>query len=70
MRLASPWQPRLGAVKGQPYERLVGALTEDIAAGTVPAGARLPPHRDLAYRLGIGLGTVTKAYATLERRGL
>ncbi|MBN8939339.1 MAG: PLP-dependent aminotransferase family protein [Rhizobiales bacterium] len=70
MRLASPWQPRLCETKDQPYERLVGALTEDIAAGTVLAGARLPPHRDLAFRLGIGLGTVTKAYAVLERRGL
>lgn len=70
MRLASPWRPRLCETKGQVYERLVGALVEDIAAGIIVAGARLPPHRDLAFRLGIGLGTVTKAYAVLERRGL
>ncbi|QCI65441.1 PLP-dependent aminotransferase family protein [Phreatobacter stygius] len=70
MRLASPWQPRLGETAGPPYERLVAALAEDIAAGSVPAGARLPPHRDLAFQLGIGLGTVTRAYAVLERRGL
>ncbi len=70
MRLASPWTPRLAETKGPPCQRLVAALAEDIASGAVPGGARLPPHRDLAYRLGIGLGTVTKAYGILERRGL
>jgi DNA-binding transcriptional MocR family regulator len=68
--LASPWSPRLSGVKGPASERLVSALAADIAEGTVPLGARLPPHRELAYQLGIGLGTVTKAYAVLERRGL
>ncbi|MGV6873257.1 aminotransferase-like domain-containing protein [Pseudochelatococcus sp. B33] len=70
MRLASPWTPRLSETKGLPYERLVTALADDIASGSVPSGARLPAYRDLAYQLGIGLGTVTKAYGVLERRGL
>lgn len=70
MRLASPWKPRLSDAEGLPFERLVSALAEDIAKGDVPSGARLPPHRELAYQLGIGLGTVTKAYSVLERRGL
>ncbi len=33
-------------------------------------GARLPTHRDLAHRLEISVGTVTRAYAEAERRGL
>ena len=70
MRLASPWKPRLAEEPGLPYERLVAALADDIAGASLPHGARLPPHRELAYQLGIGLGTVTKAYAVLERRGL
>ncbi|HYE49508.1 MAG TPA: PLP-dependent aminotransferase family protein [Azospirillaceae bacterium] len=70
MRLASPWTPRLAGDKGPPSERLAAALAEDIGGGVLAAGARLPPHRDLAYRLGIGIGTVTRAYAVLERRGL
>ncbi len=70
MRLASPWKPRLSEAGGLPYERLVTALAGDIADGGIPCGARLPPHRELAYQLEIGLGTVTKAYAVLERRGL
>lgn len=70
MHLASPWKPRLSAADGGPAERLVTALAEDIADGALARGDRLPPHRELAYQLGIGLGTVTKAYAALERRGL
>jgi len=70
MRLRSPWQPRLADMKGSPAERLVAALADDVIEGSLSTGERLPAHRDLAYRLGIGLGTVTKACAVLERRGL
>ncbi len=71
MRLQSPWQPRLAPVEeGSSCNRLVSALSADILAGRIDVGARLPAHRDLAWRLGIGLGTVTKAYGVLERRGL
>lgn len=70
MRLNSPWQPRLAPGEGTPCARLVTALAEDIAQARLTAGDRLPAHRDLAWRLGIGLGTVTKAYGLLERRGL
>ncbi|WP_420749826.1 PLP-dependent aminotransferase family protein [Rhodococcus sp. O3] len=70
MREQSPWTPRLSGIPGTVHERLVSALTEDIERGVVGVGARLPAHRDLAGRLGIGIGTVTKAYSELERRGL
>lgn len=70
MKLASPWMPRLAPGEGPPFERLAAALADDIAAGVIGAGDRLPAHRDLAWRLGIGVGTVTKAYARLEQRGL
>lgn len=70
MRLQSPWEPRLTDNEGAPSDRLVAALAEDIVEGRIEAGARLPAHRDLAIRLSMGLGSVTKAYAVLERRGL
>lgn len=70
MRERSPWSPRLSESPGTVHERLVTALTEDIEDGVVGVGARLPAHRDLADRLEIGIGTVTKAYGELERRGL
>lgn len=53
-----------------PADRLVGALADDILHGKLETGSRLHAHRDLADKLGIGVGTVTKAYAILERRGL
>ncbi|QHC34189.1 PLP-dependent aminotransferase family protein [Komagataeibacter xylinus] len=70
MRLRSPWQPRLPAGDGSPAERLADVLAGDILGGRLQSGDRLPAHRPLAWQLGIGLGSVTRAYATLERRGL
>lgn len=70
MLLQSPWMPRLADRDASVAERLVLALVDDIVEGRLNGGDRLPAHRDLAWRLGIGLGTVTKAYAALERRGL
>lgn len=70
MLLQSPWIPRLANIEANATERLVLALADDIVEGRLAGGDRLPAHRDLAWKLGIGLGTVTKAYAALERRGL
>lgn len=70
MRLQSPWSPRLADIEANAAERLIFALADDIIEGRLAGGDRLPAHRDLAWKLGIGLGTVTKAYAALERRGL
>ena len=70
MLLQSPWVPRLADIEANAAERLVLALADDIIEGRLTGGARLPAHRDLAWKLGVGLGTVTKAYAVLERRGL
>lgn len=70
MHLQSPWVPRLANLEISTAERLVQALADDIIEGGLKGGDRLPAHRTLAWQLGIGLGTVTKAYATLERRGL
>lgn len=70
MLLQSPWRPYLSEQPGSPSEKLMMALADDILEGRLEAGARLPAHRDLAWDLKIGVGTVTKAYAVLERRGL
>ncbi len=70
MLLRPRWTPRLAEIKAGPVERLVVALADDILEGRLTGGDRLHAHRDLAWALGIGVGTVTKAYAVLERRGL
>jgi DNA-binding transcriptional MocR family regulator len=64
------WTPTLAETDAPLYERLIEALTADVEAGALKPGARLPPHRDLAFRLGLSTGTVTRAYAEAERRGL
>ena len=65
------WLPRLDGSSGVSlHGRLMEALARDIGAGALQPGTRLPTHRDLARRLGISIGTVTKAYGEAERRGL
>lgn len=63
------WIPEIGG-PGAKATLIADAIAADIASGRLPAGERLPPQRDLAYRLGISVGTVTRAYAEAERRGL
>jgi DNA-binding transcriptional MocR family regulator len=55
---------------GPAYRALADALGEVIATGQLPPGERLPPQRDLAYRLSLSIGTVGRAYDLLAQRGL
>lgn len=64
------WQPDIENRTGPRYLALADALSDDIAAGRLPPGDRLPTHRNLAWRLGVTVGTVSRAYAEAERRGL
>lgn len=68
--MALAWTPTIPDGEAPLYERLVTVLRADIASGELAAGVRLPPQRDLAYRLGVGLGTVTRAYVEAEKAGL
>ena len=62
------WLPSLTDRPGPKYLRIADALSED--AGRMAPGDRLPTHRELAWRLGVTVGTVSRAYAEAERRGL
>lgn len=64
------WLPDIATRPGPRYRAIAAALHDDIGSGTLPAGAKLPTHRDLAWRLGVTVGTVTRAYAEAERQGL
>lgn len=64
------WTPDLSNLKGPRYLAIADAIETAIGDGTLQAGARLPTHRDLAYRLGLTVGTVSRAYAEAERRNL
>ena len=52
------------------YLQLAEEIAAKITAGELAPGARLPTHRDLAYRKGVTAATVSKAYAELQREGL
>lgn len=64
------WTPVLADDANTVSGRLLAALRRDIDEGRLAPGTKLPPHRDLAHRLGIGIGTVTSVYGEAARQGL
>ena len=46
---------------GPRYRAIADRLRDTIRSGAVPPGTRLPPLRDLAYELGVTVGTVSRA---------
>lgn len=54
---------------GLKYKRLAQGIEEAIRSGAIRKGAKLPPHRILADKLGVTAGTVSRAYGELERMG-
>lgn len=64
------WSPDLSNRSSPLAQAIVEALAEDIEAGQLKAGTRLPTHRELADKIGVATGTVTRAYLLAQRRGL
>jgi DNA-binding transcriptional MocR family regulator len=52
------------------YRRLADAIAERITRGELAVGDRLPAHREIARALRINVTTVTRAFSTLQQRGL
>ena len=52
------WHPEIPEGQGPLYIRLADRIAEDIATGALGAGSKLPPQRDLAYDLGVTVGTI------------
>ncbi|MGK9165047.1 GntR family transcriptional regulator [Inquilinus limosus] len=55
------WMPSLVDRSGPKYLRIGDAIAEDVYAGRLKVGERLPTHRDLAWRFGVTVGTVGRA---------
>lgn len=64
------WPPEKERLKRPAYRAIAQALVEAVEAGEISDGARLPPHRTLAYDLGVSVHTVSRAYEELSRMGL
>jgi DNA-binding transcriptional MocR family regulator len=65
----SVWIPEFQTA-GPHYLAIADALEADVASGRIRAGTRLLPQRELAQKLRLSVGTVSKGYAEAERRGL
>ena len=63
------WSPDL-ATEQTPIHRHRRCNCGDLKSGRLKVGDRLPPQRQLAWQLGVTLGTITRAYQEAERRGL
>ncbi|MGB8814532.1 MAG: PLP-dependent aminotransferase family protein [Paracoccaceae bacterium] len=64
------WAPDLTQFPGPKYLGLTRALREAIKSGQMPANTQLPTVRDLAYRIGVTPGTVSRAYQLATQEGL
>lgn len=64
------WVPDIAGASGPRYLALASAIADAINRGELPAGAQLPPQRDLAQKLGVTVATVGRAYNIIKRREL
>ncbi|MDP9835747.1 GntR family transcriptional regulator [Neorhizobium huautlense] len=52
------------------YLQITDLLIRDIASGRLIDGEKLPPEREMSEKLGIATGTLRKALAELQSRGM
>ncbi|RJK98676.1 PLP-dependent aminotransferase family protein [Paracoccus aestuarii] len=64
------WQPDLTGQPGPKFRALANALREAARSGQLAPGTRLPPMRDLAWRLKVTPGTVARAYQVAAAEGV
>jgi DNA-binding transcriptional MocR family regulator len=64
------WITELTARTGPKYLAVTDMIAEDISAAHLQPGTKLPPQQDLAWRLAVTVGTVSRAYTEAERQGL
>jgi DNA-binding transcriptional MocR family regulator len=64
------WTPDLPTDGTPIFRQLFASIERAIADGVLAIGTKLPPQRSLAERLGVSVGTVTRAYEEADRQGL
>ncbi len=64
------WCPDLGQFAGPKYLALAHALRDAVREGRLNEGVKLPPVRELAWRIGVTPGTVARAYTIGTDEGL
>lgn len=66
----SHWPLTREDIRRPAYRSLAQGIAAAIDAGSLSPGDRLPPHRDLAWTLGLSVQTVSRAYDELIRADL
>ncbi|MFG1465156.1 PLP-dependent aminotransferase family protein [Xanthobacter sp. DSM 24535] len=64
------WTPNIDHLEGPRYLAVASAIAQAIDSGELAPGAQLPPQRDLAERLGVTVGTITRAYSLIRKQNL
>ena len=64
------WQPDLTQHQTTRYLAIANEIERGIGDKSLLPGSKLPTHRALADQLGVTVGTITRAYAEAEKRGL
>lgn len=64
------WKPSEETPDELLYMSIAKAIAIDVDRGALRTGVRMPTQRELADELQVALGTITRAYAEAERRGL
>lgn len=64
------WRPTLSQAQGPKYKAVAQTIRDGVATGELVEGVKLPPVRDLAWKLGITPGTVARAYTILTDEGM
>jgi DNA-binding transcriptional MocR family regulator len=64
------WIRREDLSDGIAYLKIADAMTSAIRLGTLAIGTRLPTQRELAAELAVNVGTVSRAYTSLQNQGL
>lgn len=64
------WLPDIQQGRGPLYARIADQIEQAIGNGTLTVGAKLPPQRNLAFDIGVTIGTIGRAYNIVRERGL
>ncbi|MEM8652271.1 MAG: aminotransferase class I/II-fold pyridoxal phosphate-dependent enzyme, partial [Pseudomonadota bacterium] len=64
------WLPDISDTAGPLYIAIADAIEKDIDAGTLSPGTKLPPQRNVAFDIGVTIGTISRGYALACERGL
>ncbi|MDA0261837.1 MAG: PLP-dependent aminotransferase family protein, partial [Proteobacteria bacterium] len=63
------WIPTLSDQSLPRYRAIADAIADAVNSGDLSPGHRLPPQRQLAWKLGVTVGTIGRAYDLARQRG-